>query len=53
MVRKPEKANGHNNNAQFPSLPSTYIKNTQKCLAKQTKLTKQYIIMINMPCKAN
>ena len=51
MVRKPEKANGHNNNAQFPSLPSIHI--TQKCLAKQTKLTLQYIIMINMPCKAN
>ena len=38
MVRKPGKANGHNNNAQFPSLPSTYIKKTKKCLAKQTKV---------------
>ena len=25
MVRKPEKANGHNNNAKFPSLPSIHI----------------------------
>ena len=25
MVRKPEKADGHNNNVQFPSLPNTYI----------------------------
>ena len=25
MVRKPEKADGHNNNAQFPSLPSSDI----------------------------